>query len=145
MTSCELPKGQVNQKVARANAFFTLILSLLFIFTNAKWIIYIMVIDFLIKGFIGPKFSPISRINIIILRILKIKPKPIFAPPKIFASKIGFIFSLAIMILFLLGLPIYSIIIISILAFFAFLESTFEICIGCWAHSYWLKLFKNKR
>ncbi len=143
MTECKLPKGQVNKKVARLNALVTLILSLIFIFTSMSWVVYIMIADFLIKGFVSSKYSPISKINMIILKIFKIKPEPIFAPPKIFASKIGFLFLLAVGILFFLNLSVASVAVIAVLAFFAFLEATFEICVGCWMHSYWLKIFNK--
>ncbi len=140
MVKCDIPKGQVNRKVARLNALVTLALSIIYILTFQVWIIYVITADFLIKGFIAPKFSPISKINVLILKVLKIKPDPIFAPPKIFASKIGFVFSLTIGILHILDYSTAAVVVVSVLAFFAFLESAFEICVGCWMHSYWLKM-----
>lgn len=141
--ACDCSVNQINAKVARFNAFYTLAFALIFIFTPYKWIIYVLVVDFAIKVIFRPKYSPISQLNMRILKLFKVAPEMIFAAPKIFALKIGLTFSLAGMILHLFGLDLAALIVISILAFFAFLEAFFGFCMGCWAHSYYIKIFKK--
>lgn len=141
--NCACGKDQINAKVARANAFFTLTFGLIFLLTSWKWIVFVMLGDFLIKVFLGPKYSPFSQLNMRIMRWLKVEPKMIFAPPKRFALKVGLVFSILIALSYYTGYWKISIILNVILTIFADLELFFEFCMGCWFYSYWMKLFKK--
>ena len=136
---CNCPDNQVNAKVARLNALWTLVLAILFIFVW-RWTAYILFLDFFIKAIFHPRYSPISRLNSWFLKVLKIKPKFIFAPPKLFAAKVGFVFSAVIIILYLLDYTLAAQIFAGVLALFAFLEFVFEFCMGCWAYEIIQKL-----
>jgi hypothetical protein len=140
---CSCKPNQVNARVARANAFFTLVMALIFIFTPLKWIIYVLLIDFALKVFFGPKASPFTQFNIRLMRWLKIKPKHIFAPPKKFALKVGLIFSLAVLVLYLSDLTLAANIVAGVLSLFAALELFFEFCMGCWVY-YLFNTVKNE-
>ena len=135
---------QVNRKVARLNAVWVFVFSMIFIFIPSwRWIVFVLLANFFIKGFFGPWYSPISQLNKAILKALKVEPEMIFAPPKIFAAKIGFVFSLVTSILYLLNYQTAAIVVIAILSVFAFLELAFEFCMGCVAHSFFTKTFGN--
>lgn len=123
---------QVNEKVARMNAFIAVIAALLFIFTPAKWVIIVMGIDFFLRGFIKPKYSPIGRVNGAILNMAKVKPSMVYAPPKIFAAKIGFFCCVVMGVSYYLFnfMPLANVV-GGMLAFFAFLESFLGYCVGC--------------
>lgn len=132
---------QVNQKVARLNAAWVVLFALVFVFFPLwRFIIFVPVVNFLVMGFLGPWYSPISQLNKAILRALKIQPAMIYAPPKIFAAKIGFFLSLVGTILYLINYPIAAVVVIAVLGFFALLEVVFGFCMGCWAHSF---IYKN--
>lgn len=126
---------QVNEKVARMNAFIVIIASVFFIFTPAKWVLIVMGIDFFLRGFIKPKYSPIGRVNGAILNMAKVKPSMVYAPPKMFAAKIGFICSVLMGIFYLLNNILLSNIVGVILLFCAFLEACFGYCVGCKIYS----------
>lgn len=131
-----LHDNRVNKKVARMNAGWVVAFGLVFIvLPDFRWIIFLMLINFFIKGFVGPWYSPISQINKFLLDVFKIKPQMIFAPPKIFAAKIGFIFTLIGSILYLSGFLFASQITIALLLIFASLELFLEFCMGCYMHS----------
>lgn len=135
---------QVNRKVARLNAVWVFIFSMIFIFIPAwRWIVFVLLVNFFIKGFFGPWYSPISQVNKAILKALKVEPEMIFAPPKIFAAKVGFVFSLVASILYLLNYQTGAIVVIAILSVFAFLELAFLFCMGCVAHSFIKRTFGN--
>jgi len=140
---CSCGPNQVNARVARANAFFTFAMGLMFIFSPLKWIIYVLLIDFALKVFFGPKASPFTQFNIRLLKWLKIKPKHIFAPPKKFALKVGLIFSAAVLVLYLLDLTMAANIVAGVLTLFAALELFFEFCMGCWVY-YLFNTVKNE-
>lgn len=135
---------QVNKKVARLNAVWVFVFSMIFIFLPAwRWIVFVLLVNFFVKGFFGPWYSPISQINKAILKALKVEPEMIFAPPKIFAAKIGFVFSLVASILYLLNYQVAAVVVISTLSLFAFLEFAFAFCMGCVAHDFINKTFGN--
>jgi len=140
---CACGPNQVNARVARANAFFTLAMGLLFIFSPWKWIIYVLLGDFALKVFFGPKASPFTQFNIRLMQWLKVEPKHIFAPPKKFALKVGLVFSLTVLVLYLSDLILAANIIAGVLSLFAALELFFEFCMGCWVY-YLFNTVKNE-
>ncbi len=129
---CPISFTQVNERTAQINAALAVLSIMLFFFTPYKWIILVLSIDFLIRGFINPSYSFYSAISKKILRIFKVKPLMVNAGPKIFAAKIGFIFCCLIVIsYYLLNFQAISMIIGSFLLFFAALEAIFRFCIAC--------------
>ncbi|MCZ7585976.1 MAG: DUF4395 domain-containing protein [Deltaproteobacteria bacterium] len=66
---------------------------------------------------------------------MKVTDRPIHAAPKLFAAKIGFVFSVAIAVMWYTGAGAAAIAAASLLASFAALEAFAEICVGCWMYS----------
>lgn len=127
----------VDENVARLNAVMVVIMSLLFIFTTSyNYALVILVFDFFVKVFAHPRYAPTSYFSRYILRSFHVQPKPIFAPPKIFASKIGLAFALTTFILYLTGFETVSFFVCGVLAIFAILEASIKFCMGCYAYSY---------
>jgi hypothetical protein len=137
---CNCSDNQVNAKVARLNALVTFALALIFLVTPYGWVCYLLLVDFFIKGAFHPKFSPVSRLNGWILRIFEEKPRLIFAPPKLFANKVGLAFSIIISIYYASGHSLRAGVFAIILALFAFLEFAFEFCMGCWVYNLYHKV-----
>ncbi len=113
------------------NALFTVLLSILILFTHYNWIIGLLAADFALRIIYEGRFNPISRINTLILKSFRVMPVKINAGPKLFAARVGFSLSVlsGILVLsrtgFLAYIPLY------ILAFFAFLEGAFNFCVAC--------------
>ncbi len=130
----------VNENTARIVAFFVLILSLTAIYTNSILLVFILLYGFTARVIYGPKFEPFARLTIhVIIPFLKIGNKPTPGIPKRFAQFIGFLFSLTALSLLLLGYSFEFQVTLSILAFFAFLESVFGFCAGCFVFGYLMK------
>jgi hypothetical protein len=121
--------NDASQNKIRIIALIVFIVTLLFIYFNFILIPIFLAIDFALRGFNLGKYSLLSIISSKIANYLPFADKPIFFPPKQFAAKIGFIFSLSIVIFYFVN--INSIIVASILAFFAAMEAFFNICMGC--------------
>ena len=128
---CPISFKQVNEKAVQINATLVVFSIIIFLFTPYKWIIYILAIDFFIRGFLNSSYSFYSTISKSILRIFKIKPLMVNAGPKIFAAKIGFIFCCIIAISYLFNFQRIGLIISSILMLFAALEAIFKFCLAC--------------
>jgi hypothetical protein len=129
----------LNEREVRAAAgilFLATFISLMFIlfkgnFIPIKYVITIFLMDFLIRVFINPRFSP----SLILARLIvgNQTPEYVGAAPKKFAWIIGVILS-AIMFFYFVIVNAYSPItgiICLICLVFLFFESAFGICLGC--------------
>ncbi len=140
MVECKCGENQVNAKVARMNALVVFALSLIFLLTPYGWVIYLLLADFFIKGAFHPKYSPVSRLNGWILDLIEEEPKRIFAPPKLFANKVGLAFAIIISVFYTAGLWVPAEVFAIVLTIFAFLEFAFEFCMGCWVYDLYYKI-----
>jgi hypothetical protein len=64
--------------------------------------------------------------------------------PKIFAARLGLVMTSVITGLFIFELKVASVIVASILVFFASLEFFFAICVGCMIYTYLILPFYKK-
>lgn len=128
---CPISTSRIDEKAVRMNAFLTMLFVILFIYTSHKWIIFFLVLDFLIRGFMDPKYSIMSKASKIILYSIGTRPQTVDAAPKIFAAKIGCICCLAMAVLYLLSFKLAAHIIGWLLIVFAFPEAAMGYCVGC--------------
>jgi hypothetical protein len=128
---CPVSFHKVNENAARLNAAQTVVLLLLFLFSSWKWLILIVAADFCIRGFWEAKYSPFANISKGILALLKIQPVLVDAAPKIFAARIGFLFSCLLIACWLLHLNAAALIIGLMFAACAALEAAFRFCVAC--------------
>ena len=141
---CPVSFKQVDENAARINAFLSAFSVVLFLATSYKFIIIFLAIDFFIRGFIDPLYSFYSALSKSFLRKFNIRPKLIEGSPKIFAAKMGFVFSALIFLFAVLDFQIASRIAGVALIFFALLEGVFGFCIGCKIYSYMERLKKTQ-
>jgi hypothetical protein len=129
----------LNEREIRASAgilFLATFLSLMFIlfknnFLPIKYVITFFLVDFIIRVFVNPKFSPTLIIGRLIVR--NQVPEYVGARQKKFAWTIGAALS-ATMFIFMVVVNSYSPItgiICLICLVFLFFESAFGICLGC--------------
>lgn len=129
----------LNEREIRAAAgilFLFTFLSLMFImfkgnFLMIKYVITIFMLDFIIRVFVSPKYSPTLIIGRLIVR--RQNPEYVGAAQKKFAWIIGVVLSAAMFVLMVL-VNSYSIItglICLVCLIFLFFESVFGICLGC--------------
>ncbi len=139
----------LNEREIRAAAgilFLATFLSLMFIlfkgnFVPIKYVIVVFFVDFLIRVFISPRFSPTLILGRLIVR--NQTPEYVGAAQKKFAWIIGVVLSATMFIFFIIVnaySPITGIICL-ICLIFLFFESAFGICLGC---MFYPLFFKNK-
>jgi len=112
------------------------------IFSN-YWAIVFLIFDFALRAFTTGKFSVLKFIAIKISDGFSISPKMKDLAPKKFAATLGFVFCLLITATFLLSFYTLALILTAIMTVFAFLESLFAICVGCYIYSF-LQVFVKK-
>jgi len=94
-----------------------------------------LLFDFALRALNLGKYSLLGFLSDAVIKQLNIKNKPVDRAPKRFAAWVGFIFTVAILISFFSHLTIIAISLAVILSFFAFLESFFGFCAGCYVYS----------
>jgi hypothetical protein len=139
----------LNEREIRAAAgllFFATFLSLMFIlfrenFVPIKYVITFFLLDFLIRVFVNPRYSPMLIVGRLIVG--NQVPEYVGAPPKKVAWVIGVLLSATMFVLMVVMntySPISGIICLICLVFL-FFESAFGICLGCMFYGI---LFKEK-
>jgi hypothetical protein len=141
---CPISDQHVNEQVTRFNALFAIAVIITAFLLNSIFLFAFLMADFFIRAFIGIKFSPISFASHYLSNALSLPVKMIDKAPKIFAARLGFLMTTAIGGLFILNLQLASIIVASMLIFFASLEFLFAICIGCMIYTYLILPFYKK-
>ncbi|MBI4834284.1 MAG: DUF4395 domain-containing protein [Planctomycetes bacterium] len=129
--ACPISGKLGNERVARLNAFMVLAALAAFIFTKEEIIVYAAAADFLIRGFINPKYSPLSITSSFILKLLRVKPRMEDMARKVFAAKIGTFFCVIMAVFLLADMQTASFITAGAVMFFAALESFFGFCVAC--------------
>ena len=92
-------------------------------------------VDFIIRAFLLPKYSPLAKLGGGIVSVLNLKKLMVDSGPKIFAARIGVIFTLTGTILYALGFTTQASIVAGILLLCAGLEAFFNFCLGCWMYA----------
>jgi len=131
MGSCPVIFKKVDQNVIRVMAGLVSAIAIIFIVSPQLWLLTLLLYDFLVRSLDYKKASPLFHIAKIIVKMLGLKKIEIDAGPKEFALKIGFVFVLISFIMFSLEEALAAVLVIVFLLVCAFLEVTFNYCVGC--------------
>jgi hypothetical protein len=142
---CPVSTDRVNERVVRCNALFTIFLVTAAIYFKSPMLLLLMVADFYVRAFTNLKTSPVSFISNNVVMMLRLGQKPIDKAPKIFAARLGFLMSMAILAFYLTGFLIAAFSVAGVLAFFALLELTIGFCAGCYIYSYVVLPLNSKK
>lgn len=144
---CPISKRQINENISRLNGVFTFLLIASYFISGTPVLLIILLIDFVLRNIYEGKMSPSVRLNSFIVQVADIPVHLINAGPKIFAARVGLIFSLTVVFLFYFGSPSAAIIPLIILGIFSFMEAAFNYCVACKLYPYLLPInkFLNKR
>lgn len=128
---CPISDKKINERVARVNGAFTVLLLILFGFTGQWFIPAFLAIDFLMRSGNLSRFSPVGYSSRNIIKFLSVEELLINAGPKIFAARIGLAFSAVILFASATGMDLTALAFASVLGIFSFLEAVFGICVAC--------------
>lgn len=135
---CPISNEKVNERLTRLNAFFTILLVAAGFIFNSVLFPLLLLVDFFIRAFANSRYSPLSYASSGLADLLQLRKIPIDKAPKIFAARMGFVMTLVIAVLFILGFYTASMVVAGILVFFATLEFAFGICVGCYIYTYFV-------
>jgi hypothetical protein len=123
----------VNEVSARLVAGGVVILSILAIATQQRWLFALLAYGFVARVLTGPTMSPLGQLATRVLTpALPFAPKLVPGPPKRFAQLIGATLSVAALVLaFVFGQMLAASILVGMITIAATLESVFALCLGC--------------
>jgi hypothetical protein len=133
---CPVSEKKVNERVARLNATFTVLLIAGFIFTHYIIFVAFLAIDFYLRTADLAKYSPVAISSKSIVKYFQAKELLINAGPKIFAARIGLLLSSLIILSYILNAKVLALVIAGILGLFSFLEAAFGLCVACEIYPY---------
>ena len=131
MKSCPITYKILDQNVIRVVASTISALGIIFIIYPNFAILVLILYDFFVRTLGYEKISPLYNIARAVLKLFGVKKDKVDAGPKEFAVKIGLLFAILGVVLFLLDLVFAATVIIAILTICALLEAIFNYCIGC--------------
>jgi hypothetical protein len=126
---------QVDRRVARLTALWVTLALAGYLVSGAWWIPAGLFLDFLLRGFGLGNRSPLAASGRWVASALRWAPQPQWAAPKVFAAKLGCLFSLLILIVDLAGADVFAKILAAGLLALASLEAFAGFCIGCRIHA----------
>lgn len=141
---CPISNKKTDENVARFNALYTTVLLLLFLTSDNIIPIVFLLFDFSLRGFELAKYSPLAFLSRQSSSALNLKSKIINAGPKLFAARIGILFSLATLIFYAFGLNSAAIVTASVFGICAFLEASIGFCVACQIYPLIYKLTYNE-
>lgn len=128
------PTNTVDERAARVVAGIVTALAIVSSWTPATWLIALLAIDFAIRAWIGRRYSPLRWVAKRITGVLGWSPKPVYAPPKQFAARIGSVLTAAATVAHLAGIHALGVGLTGALVVAASLEAAAGFCIACWVY-----------
>jgi hypothetical protein len=142
---CPVSSKKINESVARINGVFTAILLILAVsFHNVLPVIF-LAIDFFFRASQYSGYSLIAITSKSIAKYLGLNENIINAGPKIFAARIGFVFSVLIIISFAFNVTLPIMALSSILFLCSALEAIFGFCVACELYPFVYQLFYKEK
>ena len=142
---CPVSSERINDSMPRINALLTSIILLLYAITNSLILPAFLVVDFFIRGYGNSNYSILAILSKRIYKNFTLKGNIIDKAPKIFAARLGFIFSILILFIALLGFNTFSLGLSFILIVFASLECIANICVGCLIYTWFIYPFSKNQ
>ncbi|WP_373029730.1 DUF4395 domain-containing protein [Sulfurovum sp.] len=129
--SCPISIHRIDAHFVRLVALQVFIIGLLLLITEQLFFAFFLLFDFSIRTLKIDKLSPFANIAKFIIRRLDIKPKFCDEAPKRFSLYLGLGIIGLLSLFFIFGYTIIALILVLTLLICAFLEATFDYCIGC--------------
>ena len=128
---CPVSNKKINETTARFTAFLSFTLLIVFIVTTIEIFLWFLAVDFFIRALAMGKYSLLAALSKQLYNITRKSSAMLNAGPKIFAARIGFFLCAAAILFWYTPMGSISILLLSVLALFCFLEAVFGFCMAC--------------
>ena len=129
--TCPISLNRIDAHFVRVIAIEVIILALILIFTQKIIFAFILLFDFSVRTLKFKQLSPLAYIAKNIIKYFNIKPLLCDEAPKRFALYVGVSIILLFTLCYLFNFNMFASVLVFILLFCAFLEATFDYCVGC--------------
>lgn len=129
--SCPISFKRIDANFVRIVAVQVIATALLLIFTQELIFAFILLFDFSVRILNLKKLSIFSYIAQSTIKYWNLEANFCDEAPKRFALQVGIVIITLFTLLYLLNFDIIASILVSILLLCAFLEATFDYCVGC--------------
>ncbi len=143
VTACPVSYEQVDKHLIKTYSSIIFIVLLISLLTNNYIGMYLISIDFMIRVFIGIKYSPLCNFLTSFLQITPLKPKLVNAGTKKIAAFVGLLFSILVSVFSVLGFYLLAKIFIFIFLFAIGLDLFFDYCLACKMQNLYLRYIKK--
>ncbi len=127
--------SRIDKRVARLNAFWVALALGAFLVFGWRWILLFLFVEFFLRGFLRGRMSPLAALSRRVVASFRSPPRLQWAASKVFAAKLGCIFSLVAFLVSLAGVGTAAKILAGCLLLLAGLEAFAGYCVGCQIHS----------
>lgn len=142
--TCPITAEKADGTTIRIIASFVLVLAIAGFLLKSIPLFGFLAIDFSLRAFGYTKWSVLFVAASKFGSLLHLPKKPIIAAPKRFAASLGLVFNVSIIIALVFKLIVLVNVLSISLIFCAFLESTSNICLGCYVYTFLQTLKKIK-
>lgn len=133
---CPVSPERVDENRVRVTALGVILIMGVFFMTGNVLFPAMLVVDFFIRAFTRLTYSPLSWLAHKFVMVIGTNPVLIDKAPKVFAARIGLLFTISVTAASLLGFPLLANILGATLVLFAFLECGLNFCTGCWVYTF---------
>jgi len=109
---------------------------MLYLISGYLFLLMLLAIDFLVRTLNKPSLSLLGLLSDLVVKNFDIPNKPVDRAPKRFAAGTGLLFTVLIASSLLFKWPIAAVVLSMVLGIFAFLESIFAFCAGCYVYTF---------
>lgn len=132
---CPISDTKIDNTVSRLTVFQCAVLLALYLWTGIPYLVLLVALDYGIRTTGNGTYSPLRWVALRLASAANLPNKPTDQAPKIFASRVGFLFAATSALLFPFAATA-STIVAGILLIFTILDSVFDFCVGCLTYSY---------
>ncbi|SMO60394.1 protein of unknown function [Saccharicrinis carchari] len=136
---CPVSPERFSDNIPRLIGLFVVVLLISYVITHMWFIPAFLLLDFYMRGFGKSKYSLLLKLALTANNQLRLKGELIDKAPKIFAARLGFVFTFLILALHLFGFTLVSNSLAIVLVVFAALECVANFCVGCVVFTYFVK------
>lgn len=129
--SCPVSFVSIDGNITRISSFYFGLIFSAYLFTMYDTIVYLLIIDFIVRLFIGQKYSLLVILATQTKNILHIKEHLVDSAAKRLAATFGLLFLVIISIASVLGLDMLLYVSSVILLACIIMEVTIAYCVGC--------------
>lgn len=142
--TCPVSGDRIPEAQPRVSAFVVVVLLGLSMIYDLWFISFVLFFDFFQRGVMGSRYSPVGQMSHYVALRWFSDSRVIDKAPKIFAARLGFLFTGVIVFAHTFGATEFAFVLSALLIVFASLECFLKVCIGCYVYSFIHRFFLEK-